>query len=228
VKSTMSRSSSAGSLESAEAAEESISRAQSDLDCPPVARGGAQRDSRLKQGMCLLGGRLRKARGYRYTVEELASLAGVSSGFISQIERGLANPSFGTLVKLAGALDIPLGVFFEGPSPRGGVVRKGKRRRIDMPGDLVYELLSPDLQHNLAMILTVVPAGFDNSDSPRSHPGDECVHVLEGSLEVHSGSSSVRLETGDTITYDSSIPHWWRNPSDSTTRVMGAVSPPSF
>ena len=92
-----------------------------------------------------LGKMLREARRDRFTVEELAQRAGISSGLISQIERGQGNPSFATLEKLVGALDLSLAsVFYEPTKEAEMVVRADERAKLVMPGEgLVYELLTP-------------------------------------------------------------------------------------
>src|SRR6185437_8258476 len=54
-----------------------------------------------------LGRLIRSARGERYSLEALAARSGVSAGLLSQIERGIGNPSFQTL-RVAHALDIPV------------------------------------------------------------------------------------------------------------------------
>src|SRR5688572_29780643 len=76
------------------------------------------------------------------SVQALADASGISAGMISQIERGLANPSINTISKLASALGLQLGVFFE-PRPQTDqelVVRKNQRRRIGISDpNFVYE-----------------------------------------------------------------------------------------
>lgn len=177
-----------------------------------------------------LGDLIRTARAGRFTIGELARRSGVSSGRISQIERGLANPSFETLWKLAVALEIPVGSFFQGPpAEERMVVRKDERKRLVLPhDDLVYELLTPDIQGSLEVFLFHVPAGFDNSKRPITHRGEECIHLLAGILEVHVGEQSFTVEEGDSITYDSSLPHFVCNRSAEKTVAIAAVTPPSF
>src|SRR5690606_21966981 len=76
---------------------------------------------------------LRKERGL--TLDRLAELTGLSTGIISQVERGLANPSFSTLVQLAHGLGIPVGMLFQFQEEhRSPVVRKSERRRLDGHG----------------------------------------------------------------------------------------------
>lgn len=170
----------------------------------------------------------------RFTVRELAAAAGVSAGSISEIERGKGNPSFQTLFRVSQALGLQVGDLIgayesEGPSASATVVRRHKRKRLQMGEDgLVHELLTPNLQRDLEMLLTVVPAGFNNQDDVFRHVGEECVFVLEGALDVTVGDETFALETGDAITYDSGIEHWWRNASGVDARVVGAVTPASF
>jgi transcriptional regulator with XRE-family HTH domain len=176
---------------------------------------------RLKQ----VGEMLRAARRDRFTVEELALESGVSSGFISQIERGKGNPSFATLQKLARALGLSLASIFSEPiSDAKMVVRRDERPRLVMPAEgLVYELLTPR-SSGLAMVQTHVPGGFANEDDPFIHPGEECVHVARGNLLVAVGDSRFDLNEGDTVRFDSGIPHWWRNSTKKTVVLIGAFS----
>ncbi len=179
-----------------------------------------------------LGKAIRAARQEKgLTVERLAREAGLSTGLISQLERGLGNPSFLTLQRLAEALELPFGHFMQGPQPQNGmVVRAHKRKRLIMPHptEIVHELLTPDLRGSLEMLRTSVPPGWSNEDQPFHHPGEECVHVVSGLLGVTIGSSSWDLAEGDSITYDSATPHWYTNHTSDPVIVIGAVTPPSF
>lgn len=178
-----------------------------------------------------LGALIRSARQGRFTIEKLAERAGVSPGLLSQIERGIGNPSFRSLHRIASALDLRFGDFLtsDGGPTRKMVVRRHERKRIQMGADgLIHELLTPDLQGRLEMLATTVPPGFSNRTNPFTHVGEECVVVLSGHLEVAVGKHMYELEVGDAITYDASNEHWWANPTDEEASVIGAVTPPSF
>lgn len=177
-----------------------------------------------------LGRMLHDARRERgLTVEALAASAGVSSGLISQLERGHGNPAFLTLRRLAEALDLPLAHFVQGPPSGGLVVRADSRKRLHLSdSDLVYELLTPSLQGRLEVLRTQIPAGWTNESKPFSHEGEECVHLLEGALQVVVGSGRYDLLAGDSITYDASMPHWYLNAGDAPAVIIGVVTPPSF
>lgn len=186
--------------------------------------------SRATQELGSIGELIRSARGSRFTIDELAQRSGVSSGRISQIERGMANPSFETLWKLATALEISIGSFFQGPQTEERMlVRKDARKQLVLPhDDLVYELLTPDLQRTLEVFRFHVPAGFDNSARPITHRGEECIHLLEGVLEVNVAEGVFLLEEGDSITYEATLPHFVRNPGDEKALAIASVTPPSF
>lgn len=179
-----------------------------------------------------LGRAIRSARRERrMTVERLGRTAGVSTGLISQLERGLGNPSFLTLQRLAEALELPFGALMQGPESHGGmVVRAAERKRLIMPTtqEIVHELLTPDLQRSLEMLRTSVPPGWSNHDRPFQHRGEECVHLLSGTVEITVGTQTWVLEEGDSVTYDSGVRHWYTNRSSDPAVIIGAVTPPSF
>lgn len=198
----------------------------------PTSREGTRTTDPQANLVIGLGKAIKAARQEKgLTVEGLARQAGVSTGLISQLERGLGNPSFLTLQRLAEALELPFGHFMQGPQPQGGmVVRAAERKRLIMPHptEIVHELCTPDLQGSLEVLRTTVPPGWSNEDQPFQHPGEECVHVLSGTLGVTVGGSTFDLDDGDSITYDSATPHWYTNRSDEAVTLIGAVTPPSF
>lgn len=179
-----------------------------------------------------LGKAIHTARQGRYTVQELANAAGVSAGLVSQLERGIGNPSFKTLQAIATALDLRIGDLVEAASPRDVepmLVRRDRRARLQVSnGGPVYELLTPNLRGKLEVLETSLPPGFSNREEPFLHDGEELVVVLEGSVDVAVGDTSGTLQVGDAITYDSGLPHWWENKTDRPAKVLGVVTPPSF
>jgi transcriptional regulator with XRE-family HTH domain len=179
-----------------------------------------------------LGRLIRRSREGRFTVQQLGQRADVSPGLISQIERGQGNPSFQTLYKLSVALGLRIGDMLDNavaPLEDQLVVRKHERKRLQLgEHGLVWELLTPNLQGELEMLRTSVPSGFTNEENPFRHRGEECVLLLHGALEVSVAGRHFVLEEGDAITYDSGVPHWWRNSSGEEAVIVGAVTPPSF
>ena len=187
-------------------------------------------DDRARADARSLGRLVRSIRvGHGMSIEGLAKVAGVSAGGISQIERGVGNPAFTTLVKMAYGMGVPVGSFMRTDQEEVGlVVRKDRRKRLVAREGLIYELLTPDLQRRLEVLRVQMACGFDNTERPFVHEGEECVHMVEGELLIYIDGDEYHLEEGDTITYDPTSPHWYRNPFSRPAVIFSAVTPPSF
>lgn len=172
---------------------------------------------------------LRHRKLRKMTITELAAKAGISAGLLSQLERGLGNPSIETLSQLARTLAIPIGTFFESAnSPPGEVVHPHSRRRLVLEDKkMTYQLLVPDMQGALSMLYIELPPGFSNANAPFNHNGEEVVFVLSGTIEIHIEDRQWLLEPGDSIRFQSSVDHWYRT-FDERVVVITAQSPPSF
>lgn len=179
-----------------------------------------------------LGAAVRSARRrLDLSIAELAQDAGVSLGLVSQLERGMGNPSLGTISKLAAALGLTISQLLEEPGPDFAVVRGAARYAIPLDPELKAEqqvqraLLTPRGESMLQLIRSTLPVGFSNEGRPFRHIGTEVVTVLQGRLIIQHGDRRSELEPGDSATYGCSAPHWWANGADEPTVVLGAVSP---
>lgn len=163
------------------------------------------------------------------TVEELAQRAGLSVGIVSQLERGQGNPSLSTLCRLADGVGVHVTALLqEDPGDVSPVVRAAGRTRLPLPEDpagLVRELLTPSLDAPLQVIRTVMPARSSHEARPFRHLGTESVHVLVGRLVVGVGDDVHELAAGDTVTYDCTRGHWWKNPFDEPAELIGITVP---
>lgn len=174
---------------------------------------------------------LRKVRGLG--LQELSNRIGKSIGYLSEIERGLSHPSISTLQSISQALGVQIGWFFPqgqaaDPTDRGVVVRSGMRRRLSFGSGVTDYLLSPDLSGSIEFLLSEFEPGASNGDSPYTHAGEEVGLVLSGVLELWVDDQHFLLSPGDSFSFRSTKPHRYRNPGDSVTRVVWAVSPPSY
>ena len=186
-----------------------------------VADGGAE---------AALGRRIRSARTRRgLSAAELANLAGVSKSLVSQIERGIAAPSIDTVRRLASALELPVFSLFMEEPDAGMVVRRADRRVVRYPGSRARrEVLSPTLGGRMVLLWVTFPPGDEDGHEPVHHVGEEGVVVVRGTLEVSLGQQRVLLEAGDSMTFDSEVPHTFRNPSSDETEIVTAISPPNL
>jgi transcriptional regulator with XRE-family HTH domain len=177
-----------------------------------------------------LGRRLRALRSARnLSMLGLAERAGVSESFVSQIERGVANPSVVSLQRLAHALDTSIAALFEESDARGRVVRASQRPRLVHPQRKWEDsLLTPRGSKFLQVILSVIEPG-SGAGAPYAHESDEeCVIVLKGSLEFRVGDESYLLEEGDSLVFESRLEHWNQNPGTTKAEVLWICTPPSY
>jgi transcriptional regulator with XRE-family HTH domain len=175
---------------------------------------------------------LRKAKGM--TLEYLAARSGVSTGLLSQLERGQGNPSFNSLVRIAHALGTPVAQLMHAETDRSPVVRRDERRNLHVPASAdgaaaaTHELLTPRLDQLLEAVWVEAPVGYSTEATPFSHAGEEFGIVLSGQHEVHVGDACYVLEAGDSISYPSTLPHWYRNPGPEPVTAIWIITPPTF
>jgi len=176
------------------------------------------------------GERIRRARAAReLTLAELAELAGVSKSLISQIERGRRDASLDTVRKVASALQVPVFSLFVEEADTQMVVRRDQRRIVRYPGSrATREILSPGLHGRMVLVWVTFPPEEDGRPRPVRHVGEECVVVIRGALEVLIGEQTIRLERGDSMTFNPEVPHLFRNPTDDATEIIAAISPPNI
>lgn len=200
-------------------------------EAPGSEGAGARRSqARARHDPLGIGRRVRDLRQSRHlSLTELARHAGLSQGYLSQVERDRATPSTTALSKLSEALDVPVGYFFE-PSqdrlPEHYVVRRQGRRVVLYPGSEVRnELLVPDLRGKLEAVYFRARAG---TRSPTyKHEGEEFGLVLKGRLRVTVGEDQFELRKGDSITYPSHQPHHWEAVG-GTVEAVWVATPPSW
>jgi transcriptional regulator with XRE-family HTH domain len=178
-----------------------------------------------------LARRIRAVRqAKKITLRALAERAGVTESFLSQVEHGLTSPSISSLRRIASGLGESIGSLFEDEAEPGLLLRASERRIIEYPGLRARdEFLTSSRGGKLQVILSVIEPGGGTGDEPYTHDSDEeCVIVLEGSLDLWISDIPYHLEAGDTIIHSSRLPHWNRNNGAVPTRVLFIVTPPSY
>lgn len=171
----------------------------------------------------------RKAK--KFTIRDLAKLTDVTPSLLSQIERGLANPSLNTLKTIAKALRVPLFIFFVTPADtKELVIRSGKRKKMMLPDseNIVYELLSPDLNGSIEFALMKLKPNSHSSKELMEHEGEEAAFVLDGKIKLYLNNNTTILNKGDSVRIPRGTKHKWENPYDIDTSIIFAITPPSF
>jgi quercetin dioxygenase-like cupin family protein/DNA-binding Xre family transcriptional regulator len=174
-----------------------------------------------------IGAQLRAARlAARMSMAEVAEQAGLTKGFVSKLERDLANVSVASLIRLCDALGVSVGSLFQAPT--GEVIRHGAYPPINFGGRKMTEyLLTPSGEKRVQAILSDIEPGGGSGDDPYALPADvEFVYVLAGQLQVTVAGEQITLEQGDAFTFPASTPHTFRAPPQAgRTQVLWVVSP---
>lgn len=154
------------------------------------------------------------------TLAELGRASGVSVGYLSQVERGNATPTLGTLSQIAAALALEVDYFVRTPSPVEALTRAADRPRFSVAESAIaYEQIGADFPgHELTSYIMHVPPGFRSEQV--SHPGEELIFILEGEIaQVLDGQRHV-MRTGDSLHYMGETPHSWSNETDRDARIL--------
>ena len=173
---------------------------------------------------------LRETKGL--SLKEVADLTGFSTALLSQMENHLVSPSLGTLIKLAKAFGVKVGDFLgETQGEPFSIVRKDERKNISrfaskdgVKYGYSYESLGFDKKerHMEPFIVTLEPATIKTSKTS-VHDGEEFIFVLDGEMEVILGSHTDVLYPGDSIYYDSTIPHRVQCHHDKITKILAVL-----
>jgi transcriptional regulator with XRE-family HTH domain len=171
--------------------------------------------------------RMRQARGL--TAVELAKRSRVTTGFISQLEHSHTVPSLQTLQRVAVALDVSLTYFLLEENLQPQVVRQCERPILHLGHDGArVSLLSPLPPQHLELALCELPPGAVSWSSARSHGGQQCHLVMHGTVRADYGAHTYRLEEGDSILWEGTLPYRLENIGHTEARLLIATAPASL
>ncbi|WP_164473838.1 helix-turn-helix domain-containing protein [Gordonia insulae] len=174
-----------------------------------------------------LGAALRVARRARaLTLQQVASAVGISASALSQIENGKTQPTMKRLYDLVEFLDVPLDeVFGGGVDVEVGSVlvsRTGDHTEIALEDGVVWKQINPPDESHTEVLVVDYPPGARTSDSTEfiRHRGRETGYVLSGTLVIELGEVIHTISRGDSITFDSSVPHRVSNPHEVAAQAV--------
>lgn len=169
-------------------------------------------------------GDLRRQHGL--SLQQLADRADLSIGTISQVERGLSQPSLRTVRKLANAFGLPTAYFFDAGSGAaeaedGIVIREGHRPVMSFDGtDMTAWMLSPQDLEGLQFMLVHLQPGAMSGRRNYEHSGLDLGFVLSGTLNLEVEDRFYVLGPGDSFCFDSRRPHRFENCGKSECIVV--------
>lgn len=164
-----------------------------------------------------VGERMRKLRELKsFSLGDVARHAGLEEGTLTQLEEGRITASLSHLIKVSRALGVRLGTFLDDQVSEDPLVVLCEEREPDpVPSagsggaeSLVFHSLGKGKtdRHMEPFFVEVLPVP-DAQVVPSSHEGEEFLVVLSGRIELQYGPKTVKLKEGDSVYYNSVVPH---------------------
>lgn len=205
------------------------------MSYPPDSRSTA------RPGESLRAMRLRRS----WTLMEVSERTGLPVSTLSKIENGKMSLTYDKLSRISAGLEIDIAQLFSreaaAPAPSGGrrsITRAGEGRAIETEH---YGHLYPaaDLLNKrfVPIIAEIRARSLQEFGDFIRHPGEEYAYVIEGAIDLHTELyAPTRLETGDSIYFDSSMGHAYIAAAPGRCRLLSICSatdlqleaPPTF
>ena len=162
--------------------------------------------------------KLRESQGW--SVEDLAKLTGQTPEFIERVESEEFSPSVSFLLRLAKALNIDPSTFL---SEEEKDIIRGQRSTAftKRTRNYSYQTLTPGAENDhLRAFMVTIESQQTHKPVEYKHEGEEFIYVMEGELEVILGGTHHHLKTGESIHFNSNIPHKLKSLSNQDTRCL--------
>lgn len=158
------------------------------------------------------------------SLDQLANETGLSTAFLKKIESGEVMPPVGALLQISRALEVESGFFLEEKKTTKKSREKAYSQRTQ---NYAYTTLSPGARHkHLKAFKILVDPKSAHKGVGYQHEGEEFVYVLSGSMEVTVGDHVNKLGPGDSLHFNSGIPHHLKNTGDTTAELLVVVYTP--
>jgi len=187
-------------------------------------------------GIDQIGARVKRLRGERdITLDALAKRTGFSKGYLSRIENGKKTPPLGTWARVAEALEVQLGALLQqrprtepATGPVVEIVRAKERPRVVRGASAFgYDYVSlANTQQAMHMqpLLFTFPKEIEKFVF-FEHEGEEFMYILSGRVEWQIGHEKHVLETGDSLYFDSRLPHRGRALDGEASALVVVYTP---
>ena len=171
------------------------------------------------------------------SVSELAERTGLAEEQINRIENNVDIPSLAPLIKIARALGVRLGTFLDDQDEVGAVVCRKEElnnstisfsnNAMNARTHMQYHSLSNSKadRHMEPFIIDITTTEETNYELS-SHEGEEFIFVMEGAVEIAYGKKTHVIEAGDSIYYDSIVPHHVHGYQGQAAKILAVVYTP--
>lgn len=173
------------------------------------------------------GTKMKQLRQFKkISFEHLANTTGYSQRYLKEIEEGMVIPPVSAVIQIAKALSIDSGSFLSAEEQEASE----KRRResfFKRTQAYSYKTLTPDAEtkHMKAFLVTIDPKQ-DHKMVEYRHEGEEFIYILKGQVEVRVGENQNLLKKGESLHFNSGIPHKLRNLSDVDAKLIVVIFTP--
>lgn len=178
---------------------------------------------------------LRESKNIR--MEELAERSGLAIEQVERIENNIDLPSLAPLIKIARVLGVRLGTFLDDQDETGpAICRKAdasdtisfSNNAIQSRKHMEYHSLARSkADRHMDPFIIDVSATDDMDFVLSSHEGEEFIYVLQGCMEISYGKNTYLLNEGDSIYYDSIVPHHVHGYQGQAARILAVVYTPA-
>ncbi len=172
-----------------------------------------------------IGGKIHRFRKDKHlTIREFSELSGVSTALVSQLERGIGNPSLSVLKLICGTMDISLSSLFLGEIDNASLIRRASElERVAEPGEkgTAYFNLTPGpVKSNVELLLMELDANSETNEGFSQHFEEEIAYLIKGRAVIVFEDEEYPLRMGDTVRILPARKHKLRNDSNQKVRVL--------
>ncbi|HEX2766745.1 MAG TPA: MerR family transcriptional regulator [Candidatus Limnocylindria bacterium] len=165
------------------------------------------------------------------SLREASERSGLSTSFLSALERGMSGASVATLQRLTAVYGTTLHELFGASDDEAPhrLVRAGERRALRLGNaDVRIEELARTTRQLEPQLFILAPGA--TSDGAYAHEGEEFLYLLSGAVTVWVGEDECYAldREGDALTFPSTLPHRWRNDARGESRLLWINTPPTF
>lgn len=175
-----------------------------------------------------VGKKLRSMRKVRkLSIRALAEQSELSANTLSLIENGKTSPSVSTLSQLARSLDVSITAFFETEHPQKKVSyqRAGERQQLIFSQGQMEKLNEGLPRIGSEPFITRLEPGANSGQTLIVFPGREFIYCLEGHITYTIEGEAYPLAPGDSLIFDASTPHAWRNTALTSSCALLVLCP---
>jgi quercetin dioxygenase-like cupin family protein/DNA-binding Xre family transcriptional regulator len=174
---------------------------------------------------------LRKER--KMTLLELSDKSGVALATLSRMENGKMTGTLESHINICKALEISLPDLYRDLEASTKTIDvQTKKTRIDVfvhDKKATSEMLAPNVLNKKMMPTMIKMAKGGNTHNEETKPGiEKFAYVLDGKIEANIGEEKYILGRGDTLYFESSIPHYFRNVGAGEARLICVITPPAL